>query len=61
LTEEFPGLKLRPVFTHLKGSDLQELTRRAMEMEMDPTYKPANFSAFYYIDAPPETDLAKGA
>ncbi|WP_083340325.1 S8 family peptidase [Nitrosomonas communis] len=55
LTEEFPGLKLSPVFTHFKGSDLQELTRRAMEM--DPTYKPTNFSAFYYIDAPPETDL----
>lgn len=55
LTSEFPGLKLSPVITRLKASDLQELTRRAMEM--DPTYKPADFNAFYYVDAPPETDL----
>jgi hypothetical protein len=26
-------------------------------MEMDPTYKPANFGAFFYLDAPSETDL----
>ncbi len=26
-------------------------------MEMDPTYKPADFGTFYYVDAPPETDL----
>jgi serine protease len=55
LTEEFPGLKLSRVFTHLKEGELRELTRRAMEM--DPTYKPANFGAFYYVDAPSETDL----
>jgi serine protease len=55
LVKEFPGLKLSPVFTHLKRGDLQELSRRAMET--DPTYKPADFGAFYYLDAPPETDL----
>ena len=26
-------------------------------MEMDPTYKPPHFGAFYYIDAPAETDF----
>lgn len=55
LVQEFPGLKPSPVFTYLKRDDTQELSRRAMEM--DPTYKPADFEAFYYIDAPPETDL----
>jgi hypothetical protein len=55
LAQEFPGLKLSPVFTFLKRDGVQELTRRAMEM--DPTYKPADFGAFYYVDAPPETDL----
>jgi serine protease len=55
LAGQFPGLQLSPVFTHLKESDLQELTRRAMEM--DPTYKPADFDTFYYVDAPPDTDL----
>ena len=55
LSQEFPGLKLSPVFTYLKRGDLQELTRRAMKM--DPTYKPAEFDAFVYVDASPETDL----
>lgn len=55
LMQEFPGLKLSPVFTYLKRGDLQELTRRAMEM--DPTYTQADFGVFYYVDAPPETDL----
>lgn len=55
LTGEFHGLKLSPVFTRSNGSTLQDLTRRAIEM--DPTYKPADFNAFYYVDAPPETDL----
>lgn len=54
LTQGFPGLKLTPVFTH-KREDLQELIRRATEM--DPTYKPADFGTFFYVDAPPETDL----
>ena len=43
------------MFTHLKPDELQDLTRRAMEM--DPTYKPPHFGAFYYIDAPAETDF----
>lgn len=55
LVQEFPALKLSPVFTYHKRGASQELTRRAMEM--DPTYKPADFGVFYYVDAPPETDL----
>jgi serine protease len=55
LTQEFPGLKLSPVFTHLKREDLQKLIQRAVET--DPTYKPADFGVFYYVDAPSETDL----
>lgn len=55
LIADFPGLKLSPVFTLLNRGDLQELTHRAMAM--DPKYKPADFSAFYYVDAPPDTDL----
>jgi serine protease len=55
LIEQFPGLKLSPVFTYLKRGEYPKLTSRAMEM--DPTYKPADFNAFYYVDAPPETDL----
>lgn len=53
LTEAFPGLRLSPVFTQ-KRDTLQALVRRAVEM--DPTYKPADFGAFLYIDSPPETD-----
>ncbi len=55
LLQQFPGLELTPVFNSLKRDDLQALTLRAREM--DPVYKPASFDAFYYIDAPPETDL----
>lgn len=54
LIQEFPDLKLSPVFTQ-KRDALQALARRATEM--DPTYKPADFDTFYYIDSPPETDL----
>lgn len=55
LTQQFPDLKLSPVFTHLKADRLRELVRRATEL--DPTYKPADFETFFYLDAPPDTDL----
>ncbi len=55
LTQEFPELRLSPVFTYLEPGQMRELVQRAMEM--DPTYKPADFAAFYYVDAPPQTDL----
>lgn len=55
LTQEFPDMKLSPVFTHMKPDALRELANRAAEM--DPTYRPADFSVFYYLDAPPGTDL----
>ena len=55
LSEDFPGIKLSPVFTYLGAGELQELTRRAMQM--DPTYRAADFGAFCYADTPPETDL----
>lgn len=55
LCEAYPGIRLSPVFTHLRNGELQELTRRAAQM--DPTYRPADFGSFYYADTPPETDL----
>ena len=55
LTDEFSGLTLSPVFTLLSREQMRELTRRAVKL--DPTYKPADFSLFFYVDAPPETDL----
>src|SRR5688572_16317610 len=51
LVEEFPGLRLSPVFAQEKGTEIRQLTARAAEL--DPTYKPADFGAFYYVDAPP--------
>ncbi len=54
LCETFPDVKLSPVFTHLGTDELQRLTRRAMQQ--DPTYRAADFAAFYYADTPPETD-----
>ena len=55
LTAEFPDLRLSPVFTFLSREELQDLTHRAVEV--DPTYRPADFSLFFFVDAPPETDL----
>ncbi|NHZ90320.1 S8 family serine peptidase [Massilia sp. CCM 8733] len=55
LIAQFPDLKLSPVFTVLKSDDLRELQRRAAAM--DTSYRPADFNTFYYVDAPPETDL----
>jgi subtilase family protein len=55
LTQEFPELKMSPVFTDLKPEKIRDLTSRAAER--DPGYRQADFSAFYYIDAPPNTDL----
>jgi serine protease len=54
LTDEFPGLTLSPVFD-TNQEQLQGLQARAAEA--DPTYKAPDFGAFFYIDAPPETDL----
>jgi hypothetical protein len=56
LAKEFGPLKLSRVFPALKGVDLPQLIRRAVET--DPTYKPADFGVFYYVDAAPEADLA---
>ncbi len=55
LESTFPDLKLTPVFTFLKPDELNKLIRQAIET--DPTYKPADFDSFYYIDGPPDTDL----
>ncbi|MDQ1918932.1 S8 family serine peptidase [Massilia pseudoviolaceinigra] len=55
LLGQFPGLTISPVFTLIKGNELEELIQRAVQM--DRTYKPANFGAFYYIDAPANIDL----
>ena len=55
LESNFPDIKLSPVFTLLKPDELNTLIRRAIES--DPTYKPADFDAFYYVDGPSDTDL----
>jgi serine protease len=56
LSRDFPGVRnITPVFTALKPDQLRELTIRAQES--DPSYKPADFQAFYQIDAAPGTDL----
>jgi len=55
LMVNFPNLKLSPVFTSDEHGDLKELSGRAMEMDLK--YKPVDFDAFYYIVAPPQTDL----
>ncbi len=55
LTEQFPRLTLTPVYPEVTRHALADLTRRAMDS--DPTYRPADFGSFYYVGAPPETDL----
>ena len=55
LTNEFPGLVLSPVFGPAVEDQLSSLQARAAEL--DPTYRAPDFGAFFYIDAPPETDL----
>src|SRR5262245_17369072 len=55
LTARFPGLRMSPVFTPKAHEQLAGLIRRALRA--DPTYKPADFAVFYYLDAPPGTDL----
>jgi serine protease len=54
LTASVPGIRLRAVF-EFESIDFQSLIRRATEL--DPTYQPADFSSYYYVDAPPATDL----
>ncbi len=54
LTRKFPGLELTPVFRDpIRRFD--SLIERAKHI--DPSYRPADFGAFYYVDAPEETDL----
>lgn len=55
LVKEFPDIRLRPLFTSLKPDEIQKLVARAIEL--DPTYRPPNFFTYFYIDAPPETNL----
>lgn len=55
LNDMFPGIELSPVFTYLKSDQMRELVARASEM--DPTYKPVDFSVFFYVDTPAGTDL----
>lgn len=54
LTVTVPGIRLRAVF-EFESIDFQALIRRATEL--DPTYQPADLSSYYYVDAPPATDL----
>lgn len=55
LVQDFPNLKLSPVFQEPVHDIINNLNKRAVEN--DPTYRPIDFSVFYYIDAPSGTDL----
>ena len=55
LSQAFPDLKLSPVFKEPNQEMISDLIKRAVEN--DPTYSQVDFSVFYYVDAPPGTDL----
>ncbi len=55
LSREFHGLTLTPLLSAAGRSQAPELARRAMDR--DPNYRPADFSSFFHVDAPPGTDL----
>ena len=55
LLKQFPGLKLTPAIMVMKRAQLAELVQKAARM--DPTYKPVDFSVFYNVEAPLDTDL----
>src|SRR5918994_1917554 len=50
LEERFGKLALKRMVTALKPEQITELQTRAMRL--DPTYRPARFTSFFYVDAP---------
>ncbi|MDQ1918931.1 S8 family serine peptidase [Massilia pseudoviolaceinigra] len=56
LLDQFPGITVTPVFSsEVRNKQLGAVTTRALEL--DTSYKPADFSTFFYIDAPGDTDM----
>lgn len=55
LEERYGPLALKRLVTSMDADRISTLQRRAMEL--DPSYKPARLTAFFYIDAPPDADL----
>ena len=55
LEERFGKLALKRMVTALKPEQITELQTRAMRL--DPTYRPARFTSFFYVDAPADADL----
>jgi hypothetical protein len=57
LSREFPGISIHRLFRSLDPDEIMKLVGRARER--DRTYEPPNFLTFFYIDAPPDTDLER--
>jgi serine protease len=55
LLERYPGLSLQPMLGEEDQARVQNLVE--MAVRNDPTYKPPTFANFFYVEAPPETDL----
>lgn len=55
LEKEFPGISLRRLSVAVKPDAMRELTARAAEL--DPSYRPVNLASYFYVDAPPDTNL----
>lgn len=53
----FPNLIWSPTFSYFTEEQIAALQQRAVEN--DPTYVPVDFSLFYSIDAPSQTDLVR--
>jgi hypothetical protein len=55
LEQDFPGLRMTPVFARDSRERIGKFVERAVAT--DPHYRPADFGSFYYVDAPPDTDF----
>lgn len=55
VTDAFRGIRMEPVFSEKTREKLPELQRLAVER--DPSYKPTDLTAFYYVEAEQADDL----
>jgi len=55
LLKEFPGISLRRMFTSVSADNIEKLVGRAASLDKE--YRPPNLLSYFYIDAPPETNL----
>lgn len=54
LTKQFPGMRLRPLFTAVAPARIRQLVNQAVGL--DETYHPPNFFTYFLIEFPPELD-----